>query len=187
MTAPVGGPGRPPRWPLAAAFLAGLAVAAAALAPALYPAEVYGLWCRLRYGAEPSAGGVVLSVAPAPPAAAGEGAGPWVVVELHNVGSAPTVVNLPERPGGELSFEALTASGAPVPGRPPAMEQEAVPIHSVELAPGERLGVVCDLSRWLEVPADARALRVRAERAPVAGDPHRCASSWSVVAVAVSP
>lgn len=175
---------RPRRWPLAAAFLAGLAVTALALAPALYPAETYGLWCRLRYGAEPSPGGVILSLRPAPPGTAGEGAGPWVVAELHNVGGEATYAHVAERAGDELGFEAIerTADGGEraVARRALPPESAASPLHRVELGPGERLGLVVDLSRWLELPAGGPrgALRVRAERVPVAGDPHRCRSNW---------
>jgi len=161
-----------------AAFAAGVALVAGALALAR-PGGAASALARLRFGAEPSAGGVVATLSAAPPGTHPAQGGPWVALTFRNVGAAAAELWLPEVSGGELGFEVLDAAGRRVAGSPPGPHTDAVRMHAARLEPGEAVGIPCDLARWVDLASAAPGpLRVRAERVPVAGDPHRCRSNW---------
>lgn len=160
------------------AFLAGLVSTGAILAPAVFPAQVYGAWCRARYGAEPSAQGIVLTLRSAESVVRGPAGGPWVQLEFLNIGREPAVLMVPERLGGELGFRATGPDGLRVAQRSgPAAATVPGRIRRHVLAPGERLGLVCDLSRWLIFPSGEAVYAVQADRAPLARDGVRCRSN----------
>lgn len=138
---------------------------------ALHPATARA-WARARHGGVPGPTGVAIVVEPAPAGAAGAGAGPHVVVWYVNAGRAPAPVWWSEPPGEELWFEVAAAGGDTLPpARGPGDATVAAPVRvrRTWLEPGERLGVVCDLSRWAALPGPG-VYEVRAERAPL-GDP----------------
>lgn len=174
----------------------GLGTTALALVAAPRPATLQRVWARLRLGGVPGPTGVALVVEPAPAGAAGPGA--HVVVWHVNAGPTAALVCWTDPPGDELAFEVVAVSvggdgggaaagGAALP-LPPARGPEeptvAVPgarLRRTWLAPGQRLGLVCDLSRWVALPGPG-AYDVRASRVPW-GDPRggfdgvRCASA----------
>lgn len=149
----------------------GLAVTALTLVVAPRPATLRAAWARLRLGGVPGADGVAIAVEPAPPGVAAPGA--HVVVWHVNAGRAPVEVCWSDPPGDELGFEVAPVGGDPVPpARGPDAPTVAVPgtaLRRVWLPPGGRVGVVCDLSRWVALPGPG-AYEVRAERVPC-GDP----------------
>lgn len=162
------------------AFALGLTLTSAATLGVVRPPFAVAAWSRLRRGAAPSTGsdggGVSMTLAPHQ--------GATVVAWFENVGRAPTRLCWRERPGDELGFAVEAEAG---PCAPRAPDEPQTPSASRELrwttlAPGERLGLVCDLRRWVTVPDAARTLRVRGDRAPL-GDPargfdgHRCRSN----------
>ncbi|HBP20158.1 MAG TPA: hypothetical protein DEA08_20505 [Planctomycetes bacterium] len=149
-----------------AAFAAGLALAGLAALPFLFPAQAFALWCRLRYGGEPSAGGLVLRVSPAPPGTAGEGPGPWLLLELENLGGTPTTLTQPEPLGEEWSFRVRDPQGREITPRPldPGRIGTSRPLQQLRVPARGRLGLVADLSRWVELPGPGRYL-VQARRA----------------------
>lgn len=158
---------------LVTGFALGLLAATPLFALALFPAQVRAAWAHLRWGAVPSDGGVALVLEPAPAGVAGPGGGPWVVAWFVNTSAAPAPLCWSDPPGEELSFE-VTLAGAdgPLPPRRAAGDATvttAAPIRRTWLPPGGRVGLRCDLSRSVAIPA-AGALDVRATRAPW-GDP----------------
>jgi hypothetical protein len=157
---------------LAAGFGLGLVAAAPALVVALAPAAVYRAWCRLRHGGVPSATGVVLSVAPVPAALAAQDGRPCVLVWFTNVGRAPAPLCWSDPPGDELAVEVTGPGGVAAPRRSSeeaTVARVATTLRRTWLAPGERLGLRCDLSRWVTLPGPGE-YEVRAARAPW-GDP----------------
>ncbi|MCO5165661.1 MAG: hypothetical protein M9894_04740 [Planctomycetes bacterium] len=156
---------------LAVGFLAGLVVTGLAAAAVLHPATARA-WARARHGGVPGPTGVALVLAPAPDGTAGAGPGPHVVVWYVNAGRAPAPVCWSDPPGEELSFEVTPAGGEALPPvRGPGDATVSAPVRLLRrwLEPGERLGVVCDLSRWVTLPGPG-VYEVRAARAPL-GDP----------------
>ena len=166
---------------LACAFSFGLATCAAVLLPWRYPAETYGVWARLRYGAEPSPAGLVLNLRlpeGPPPLSPSEGTPAWVEVEVRNVGEHPARFLLPEVVGEELRFEAEPS----LPPRAPlARDHLAGSVESLVLPPGGRLAFALDLKRYLIFPAPGR-YRVRCERLPF-GDKALLRTGWLWVEV----
>ncbi len=168
----------------------GLGLTALALVLAPRPAALQRAWARLRLGGVPGPTGVAISVEPAPPEVAAAGA--RVVVWHINAGPAPAEVCWSDPPGDEFGFE-VTPAGAPAPLPPARGPDEATittpgtALRRAWLPPGGRLGVVCDLSRWVALPGPG-AYDVRAERVPW-GDPRgdfdgvRCASAPARVVV----
>jgi len=148
------------------AFAAGLSLAGLGALPFLFPARTFALWCQLRYEGRPSAGGLVLRVAPAPAGTAGQGPGPWLLLELENLGGTPTTLNQPEPLGEEWSFEVRDAQGREVAPRPLDLGRIGTsrPLRQLRIPGRKRLGLLADLSRWVELPGPGRYW-VRALRA----------------------
>lgn len=155
-----------PRQRQAAAFAAGLTLAGLGALPFLFPAQAFAFWCRLRYEGEPSAGGLVLRVAPAPPGAAGEGPGPWLLLELENLGGTETSLTQPEPLGEEWGFRVRDAQGRELSPRPldPGRIGTSRALRQLRVPARKRLGLVADLSRWVELPGPGR-YQVQARRA----------------------
>ncbi len=164
----------------ALSFVLGLALTSAATLGVVRPPFAVAAWSRLRRGAAPSAGsdggGVVMTLAPSQ--------GSTIVAWFENVGRAPTQLCWRERPGDELGFAVETDAGPCAPRGPdePQEPPASRDLRWTTLAPGERLGLVCDLRRWVTIPDGPTTLRVRGDRAPL-GDPargfdgHRCRSN----------
>lgn len=171
----------PARLRLLAVFALGGVCALGLLFPWRYPVASYALWSRLRYGGEPSAGGLVLTLHPCPPALRGSGAGPWVLAEFRDVSGRGAALYLAERAGEELSFEAWDAEGQPLAARAdPARVGQARALWRHLIPPKGSLALPLDLSRWVEVPSEWQSLTLRLRRArigpPPAGDGHTLSS-----------
>ncbi|MGE0713658.1 MAG: hypothetical protein AB7N76_29585 [Planctomycetota bacterium] len=157
--------------------------------PRLFPVQTYATWCRWRYGAAPSANGLVLTIAPAPPGTEGEGPGPWLALELHNIEDQSTVVQLLDPPGDEWIFRVEDAQGRRLPPAGGPERQDPVrPLRQLTLPAGARTSLVVDLSRWVAMPPGPGQVRVVVTKmdfgaAVALGDGHRCESQPLQVAL----
>ena len=122
-------------------------------------------WAGLRLGSDPSREGLTLRVSEAPAELAGEGPGPWLLVELRNEGPRPVTLHLCRPPGEELLVSGTGPDGAPLPRPPfdPERPTPARPISRVDLPPGGRIAGRLDLSERLLLPAQGRCT-IRVER-----------------------
>ncbi len=147
------------------AFALGLGLCGLVLAPALFPVPVYRAWCALAYdGAVPSPDGFLLTVRPATAGEAGPGSGPWIVLEAQNLTRNPLNVNTLDVFGDEITFRVTDSHGRALEqARATGAAIEASWVHRNEVAPGARLGWVCDVSRWVKIPGPG-SYRLEAER-----------------------
>jgi hypothetical protein len=154
-------------------FVCGLALAALVIVPLRFPELPRRIRAQLRFGVEPSPGGLVLELEPldasmitaldrGPGAAgAGDSSGPWFLLWIVNTSASPVQLWHGDRAGDEVSVEVIPVDGqpgppadAPPPGWSPTTT--ARPLSATWLGADERIGLPVDLGPWLAGRAPGR-------------------------------